>query len=130
MTTADTRTERLFSYGTLQLEPVQMATFGRLLTGCADALHGFELLPLKIEDAKVVAISGQPVHTMARFTGRSSDVVHGKAFAVTAEEIQRADTYEVPAVKRVAVDLASGARAWVYVDARSEAGPSFLPRLG
>jgi hypothetical protein len=31
-----------FSYGTLQLEAVQMATFGRQLAGTSDALRGFE----------------------------------------------------------------------------------------
>jgi hypothetical protein len=56
---------------------------------------------------------------MARFTGRATDVVPGAVFAVTAEEIQSADKYEVAAVKRVAVDLESGVRAWVYVDAES-----------
>jgi hypothetical protein len=67
-------TEFLFSYGTLQLEAVQSATFGRLLEGTPDA-----------------------------------------------REIENADKYEVPAVKRVAVVLQSGVRAWAYVDARSEA---------
>lgn len=37
------RTERLFSYGTLQQENVQIATFGRLLNGAPDALVGFKL---------------------------------------------------------------------------------------
>jgi hypothetical protein len=110
-------TELLFSYGTLQLEAVQMATFGRRLTGGSDALAGFEVVSLKIEDPKVVAISGKAVHTMARFTGRASDVVPGTVFAVTRDEILNADQYEVPAVKRVAVVLQSGVRAWVYVDA-------------
>ena len=50
-------TEFLFSYGTLQLEAVQMATFGRQLAGTSDALRGFELDLLKIEDQTVVAIS-------------------------------------------------------------------------
>lgn len=111
--------DRLFSYGTLQLEAVQMATFGRQLTGTSDVLRGFEVVPLKIEDPAVVAISGKAYHTMARFTGRASDVVAGTVFAVTADEITNADKYEVAAVKRVAVVLQSGARAWVYVDARS-----------
>jgi len=31
----------LFSYGTLQDEPVQRATFGRKLEGSADGLSGF-----------------------------------------------------------------------------------------
>ena len=110
--------ELLFSYGTLQLEAVQMATFGRPLTGTRDALPGFELVSLKIEDQRVIAISGKARHTMATFTGRASDVIAGTVFSVTPHEIQNADKYEVSAVKRVAVVLQSGVRAWVYVDAR------------
>ena len=41
VTDTETRTEFLFSYGTLQLEAVQMANFGRLLTGQRDVLEGF-----------------------------------------------------------------------------------------
>jgi uncharacterized protein YndB with AHSA1/START domain len=111
-------TERLFAYGTLQLEAVQTATFGRQLTGTRDALPGFDLAPLEIQDEAVIAVSGKAQHTMARFTGRPSDVIPGTVFAVSPEEIQSADRYEVAAVKRVAVVLQSGARAWVYVDAR------------
>jgi hypothetical protein len=111
--------ELLFSYGTLQLEAVQMATFGRRLTGQSDALRGFELVSLKIEDQQVVAISGKAHHTMAHFTGRPSDVVPGTLFAVTRDEIQNADKYEVAAVKRVAVVLQSGRRAWAYVDVQT-----------
>jgi uncharacterized protein (UPF0548 family) len=88
--------EFLFSYGTLQL----------------DALRGFEVVVLKIEDQTVVAISGKAHHSMAKFTGRGSDVVSGTVFAVTPDEIQNADKYEVAAVKRVAVVLQSGARAY------------------
>ena len=114
----DAHPELLFSYGTLQLEAVQMATFGRQLAGTSGALRGFELVALKIEDQTVIAISGKTQHTMARFTGRTSDVVTGTVFAVTPDEIQNADQYEVPAVKRVSVVLQSGVRAWAYVDAR------------
>jgi hypothetical protein len=118
MTDNEVRTESLFSYGTLQLEAVQMATFGRQLAGTGDALLGFELALLEIEDPAVVAISGKAHHTMATFTGRAADVITGMVFAVTPEEIQSADKYEVAAVKRVAVVLQSGVRAWAYVDAR------------
>ena len=118
MTVNEAHTELLFSYGTLQLEAVQMATFRRQLAGRSDALRGFDLVLLKIEDPTVVAISGNAHHTMARFTGRASDVVSGTVFAVTPDEIQNADKYEVAAVKRVAVVLQSGIRAWAYVDAR------------
>jgi hypothetical protein len=110
--------EFLFSYGTLQLEAVQMATFGRRLAGRSDALPGFELVSLTIEDQAVVAISGTARHTMARFSGRASDLISGTVFAVTAREIENADRYEVAAVQRVAVVLQSGTRAWAYVDAR------------
>jgi hypothetical protein len=116
---ADERhSELLFSYGTLQLEAVQMATFGRRLAGRSDALGGYELVSLKIEDPAVVAISGKAVHTMASFTGRASDVISGTLFALTPDEIRNADDYEVAAVKRAAVVLQSGTRAWAYVDAR------------
>ncbi len=110
--------EFLFSYGTLQLDAVQRSTFGRQLAGTSDSLRGFELGSLKIEEPKVIAISGKAHHTMAKFTARASDLISGTVFAVTPDEIQNADKYEVAAVKRVAVVLQSGVRAWAYVDAR------------
>jgi hypothetical protein len=110
--------ELLFSYGTLQLEAVQMATFGRQLAGTPDVLEGFELVSLKIEDQAVIAVSGKAHHTKARFTGRASDLVSGVVFRLTPDEIQCADKYEVSAVKRVGIVLQSGVRAWVYVDVR------------
>jgi gamma-glutamylcyclotransferase (GGCT)/AIG2-like uncharacterized protein YtfP len=112
------RTETLFAYGTLHLPHVQLATFGRLLAGTPDALRGFALGPLTIEDEAVIAVSGLAKHTMATFTGRASDAIPGTVFTVTPDELQRADEYEVAAVKRVLVALASGTRAWAYVDAR------------
>jgi hypothetical protein len=118
VTTNQTDTEFLFSYGTLQLEVVQMATFGRLLSGTGDALPGFELGTLRIEDPAVIAISGKAQHTIAKFTGSDSDEVPGTVFRVTADDIRNADKYEVDACKRIAVNLRSGIRAWVYVDAR------------
>jgi len=118
MTAKGMHRQYLFSYGTLQLEAVQMATFRRLLVGASDALPEFDLVALHIDDPEVVAISGKAQHSMARFTGRASDVVPGTMFVVTADEIHAADRYEVAAVKRVEVVLQSDARAWVYVDAR------------
>ena len=113
-----TATEFLFSYGTLQLETVQMATFGRRLAGTRDALPGFEVGSREIDDAKVAAELGKTHYAIARFTGRPIDAVDGTVFAVTADEIRRADDYEVAGYTRVAVVLRSGTRAWVYVDAQ------------
>lgn len=110
--------ELLFSYGTLQLEPVQLATFGRTLAGAADALPGFGMSMLRIEDSAVVATSGRTHHPMIAFTGRAEDVVKGTVFRISGEELRHADKYEVAAYRRVAVKLGSGAKAWAYVDAR------------
>ena len=110
-------TEYLFSYGTLQLETVQIATFGRLLRGQPDILSGYSEAPLEIEDVAVISISGKSEHTIARFTGRTSDTISGIVYAVTPEEIEQADKYEVAACRRVTVVLQSGIEAWVYVDA-------------
>ena len=111
-------TELLFSYGTLQLESVQLSTFGRKLAGTPDELPGFAQSMMKIDDPEVVATSRKTHHPFATFTGRHADAIPGTVFQVTAEELQNADKYEVAAYKRVAVVLRSGARAWVYVDAR------------
>lgn len=62
-------------------------------------------MSLAFGDPALVAISGKARHTMARFTGRSADVVCGTVFAVTAGDIQNAVKYEVAAVMRVAVVL-------------------------
>ena len=116
--TVSRATEFLFSYGTLQLEAVQTALFGRQLSGTPDVLSGFEEALLEIEDQATISLSGKTHHSIVKFTGHASDSVAGTVFAVTPEEIQSADTYEVAAYKRVAVLLRSGIRAWVYVDAR------------
>jgi hypothetical protein len=97
---------------------VQISTFGRALAGTRDALPGFEQAALKIEDPEVVAAIGKTHYAIARFTGRASDAVPGTVFAVTADEIQRADKYEIAEYKRVAVVLRSGVHAWAYVDAQ------------
>ena len=115
------RSEFLFSYGTLQLEAVQQATFRRLLTGKPDVLAGFELRPLPIEDEYVIAVSGKSEHSIAAFTGRDSDTIAGTVFEVSAEELHQADEYEVEPCRRISVVLQSGRRAWVYVDGRSPA---------
>jgi len=112
----------VFSYGTLQQEDVQLATFGRLLHGQKDELLGFEQSFVKIEDPRVVATSGRTHHANVTFNGRNDSRVSGTVFEITNAELAAADQYEqVATYKRVAAMLASGKRAWVYIDAR------FLP---
>lgn len=93
-----------------------MALFGRHLGGKADVLSGFKETAFVIEDPTTVALSGKTQHTIAKFTGRDSDSVAGTVFALTLEEIEKADGYEVAPYERMEVVLESGVRAWVYVD--------------
>jgi gamma-glutamylcyclotransferase (GGCT)/AIG2-like uncharacterized protein YtfP len=82
-------------------------------------LLGYEQSLFKIEDPGVVATSGKTHHPMATYCGDPNSRVPGTVFEITAEELARADSYEVPAYKRVLGDLKSGKKAWVYVDARN-----------
>jgi hypothetical protein len=110
---------KLFSYGTLQQEDVQLATFGRRLKGVSDALVGYRQSMVAIQDPDVVRTSGKTHHPIVAFTGVSEDRVPGALFEITDAELAHADAYEVAAYVRVEAPLASGLDAWVYVDARS-----------
>ena len=111
------RTELLFSYGTLQLANVQMAQFGRLLDGQADAMPGYGRSMLEITDPEVIRKSGSNLHPIVVPTGNPIDEVVGQVFAITPAELAAADEYEVDDYTRVLVPLKSGKRAWVYVRA-------------
>jgi gamma-glutamylcyclotransferase (GGCT)/AIG2-like uncharacterized protein YtfP len=111
----------LFSYGTLQQEEVQLATFGRRLEGARDSLVGFQQSMMEMTDPRVIATSGKTHHPMASFSGDPAHRVAGVVFQVTEAELLHADRYEThPAYRRVATILASGKQAWVYADARHD----------
>jgi len=118
---SDDASELLFSYGTLQLEPVQRALFGRRLGGEPDALVGHRLDRIAIDDPKVVETSGETHHRIARATGDPMDRVDGQVLRLTPAELARADAYETDDYVRVRTTLASGLDCWVY------AAPSSLP---
>ena len=106
--------EYLFSYGTLRTEAVQLSIFGRKLAGQPDALVGYRLTTIEIQDQSFVAHSGA-VQRNLEYTGNSSDVVEGSAFIVTQQELERGDAYEPAEYRRVQVRLRSGLNAWVYL---------------
>jgi hypothetical protein len=108
---------KLFSYGTLQQEKVQIETFGRLLEGRPDALPGYRREWVRITDPEVIAASGSDQHPIVLASGNAADEVAGTVFEVTDDELAAADDYEVDDYKRVAVRLRSGLDAWVYVKA-------------
>ncbi len=105
----------LFTYGTLQHAEVQLDTFGRLVAGEPDTLPGYTIDYAGIEDQRVVDVSGLSVHPVLRATGNALDKVVGRVLHVSAAELNAADEYEVALYRRVAVTLASGRTAWVYV---------------
>lgn len=119
MSTNNLTTEKLFSYGTLRYEAVQLANFGRKLNGIADALVGYRLSTIQIKDPTVVATSGEAVHPILTYTGNKTDEVTGMVFDITSNELQQADKYEVADYKRIRVQLRSGIDAWVYVSANT-----------
>jgi gamma-glutamylcyclotransferase (GGCT)/AIG2-like uncharacterized protein YtfP len=111
-------TEKLFSYGTLQYDNVQVSTFGRKLTGSSDVLSGYDLALLKINDENVVETSGAATHPILIYTGDATNKVSGIVFDISQQELLQADGYEVDDYKRVIVQLDSGTSAWVYVSAK------------
>ena len=95
----------LFSYGTLQQEDVQLATFGRRLQGAHDVLTGYERSSITIEGASYFTLNPN-----------RHDQVEGVAFEVSDAELAKADDYEGDFYyTRVVVTLNSGKQSWVYV---------------
>ncbi|WP_410471536.1 gamma-glutamylcyclotransferase family protein [Faucicola mancuniensis] len=108
---------KLFSYGTLQQENVQLATFGRLLDGQQDSLVGYVLGEIEITDPDVLQKSGKRFHPMLIKTDNADDKVAGVIFDINDNELLQADSYEVDAYKRIEAKFASGQVAWIYADA-------------
>ena len=101
----------IFSYGTLQEEHVQLATFGRLLHGRHDELPGFELSLVTI-----VHPGGTTQYANVKHNGDRDSRVRGVAFEITDAELAAADDYERRAsYTRITVTLASGRQACLWV---------------
>lgn len=96
---------------------MQLAKFGRRLSGKADAVVGYATTPIRIADAEVVALSGTDMHLMMHATGTPEDEVQGVVLELTRDELAAADAYETDDYARVSVALRSGRRAWAYIGA-------------
>jgi Gamma-glutamyl cyclotransferase, AIG2-like len=107
--------EKLFTYGTLQQDNVQISSFGRLLDGVNDKICGYKLEELEISDFEVVSKSGKTVHNILKFTGNKNDIIEGIVYDITPDELKLADNYEVDDYKRKKLATLSGQQAWVYV---------------
>lgn len=106
----------LFSYGTLQQDDIQLATYGRRLEGHRDELVGFAPAFVKIEDPDLAKRLGKTHHNDVTRHADKDSRVPGTVFEITDEELARTDDYEAAfAYDRVMAALASGKQAWVYV---------------
>ncbi len=105
----------LFSYGTLQLEKVQIESFGRILKGVPDRLYNYKIGSLTITDLSVLEKSQTDTHPIAIKTNSVEDYIDGIVFEISNEELMQADKYEVDDYVRVLETFASGVSAWVYV---------------
>jgi hypothetical protein len=105
----------LFSYGTLQEERVQLATFGRLLEGRPDVLAAHELAQVPIPDPAEAEWAGRTHYDTVRFNGKAASRIPGTVFDLTDEELAASDEYEAGAgYGRTIMTLVSGTEAWVY----------------
>lgn len=107
----------LFSYGTLQQKEVQIANFGRELSGSKDTLQGYVVGEIEITDERVLRESGKAIHPILRFSGNVHDEVAGTVFEITDAELAQADDYEVDDYVRIEAKLKSGKTAWIYAAA-------------
>jgi gamma-glutamylcyclotransferase (GGCT)/AIG2-like uncharacterized protein YtfP len=106
----------LFSYGTLQHDDIQLATYGRRLDGRRDALVGFEPALVKIENPELVAGLGKTHHHNVTPSEDPGGRVFGMVFEISDAELASTDAYEAEFhYERVTASLASGRQAWVYV---------------
>ena len=116
--TSSTPNVLLFSYGTLQKKSVQIANFGRELTGREDALPGYARRMAAVVDPKVAALIGESEYANVKPSFNPDDAVPGMVFEITELELAAADKYEEAAeYRRISVRLRSGDQAWVYVRA-------------
>lgn len=115
MTAENDQRVNLFSYGTLQTQTVQLSIFGRTIQTTADALVGYQLSEIQVEEPKFLAHS-PAVQRNVQYTGNTSHIVEGPVLALTKKELEQADAYEPAEYKRVSVQLRSGLNAWVYLN--------------
>lgn len=110
---------KLFTYGTLQYEQVQLDTFGRKLTTQTQCIVGYRLSQVEITDPDVLASSGERFHPIITYTGDEQDTVDGAIVVLSDVELANADKYEVDDYKRVEAKTQDGQQVWAYVAASS-----------
>ncbi len=100
-----TATHHLFAYGTLLEKEVQLGVFSRLLGGLSDSLSGYRISDFKVAD----------LYPTLDHTKDNQDKIMGRVFALTPDELVKADAYEGEGYERKEIILESGKKAWVYI---------------
>lgn len=106
--------EKLFSYGTLQKDSVQLKLFGRLLNGTKDILEGYKISSIEIKDEAFLAKGEEKFQKTLTPSNDNADIVEGTALEISMEELLLADSYEPNNYQRIKVRLQSGKEAWIY----------------
>ena len=108
----------IFSYGSLQEEPVQLSAFGHTLRGKPDQLMDCVRRTIEVPKWHKAAQTGLTHYATVTFARGSGGRVPGTLLEVTDAELVAADAYERDSdYVRVRVALASGQSAWLYVSA-------------
>ena len=103
--------QNLFTYGTLQKAPIQLALFQRLLSGRHDQLPGYRLGHIEIMSDCMIEKSVYKIITPCSL---APQIISGMVYEVTVNDLLQADEYEGVHYKRISVQLNSGLTAWVY----------------
>lgn len=103
---------KLFSYGTLQHELVQLSLFGRKLSGKPDVLAGYQMSEIQVIEGEHENVMTYPI---IYYTGNKADRVEGVVYGIKIDEFFYADQYEGEEYQRKILPLQSGQVAWVYV---------------
>ena len=102
--------EKLFSYGTLQNEEIQVLLFGRILNGYPACIDGYSLSQIElVENEK------KHLYPILSKSKNIKDKVCGKVFLVSKKELTKADEYETEAYARIKIKLTTELNpVWVY----------------
>ena len=103
-------TERLFIYGTLALEDIQLSLFKRSVPITKATLKNYRKSHIRLPD-----IPEGTVYPILSFTGNPDDIIEGHILMITQDELSLADAYEGYAYRRERVLLESGVKAWCYI---------------
>lgn len=105
----------LFACGTLTLEKVHLALFGRVLPYEEDALPGYTTRTVVLEDEEILSTTGSATHLSMVPCGAPGAAVQGRAMQLTNAELTRMDPHQNDHHRRKRVTLASGREAWAYL---------------